>query len=160
MSLAQEREQRERSVSLVPGKKRSLNREVSMTRGFKPKPRMAPKPTEAILDSQPNVNGKPQHEKAEVILVEETPQKPRVVLRNTSQSQLNCTSSNAFVTRQDTQSLFGSRITETDDDDAWMLDSSPDVLLLQPGPGAGGDSDDEFESVAFHTPSKRPRRRD
>lgn len=162
LSLAQEREERERSVSIGPGKKRVLNREVSMSRAFKPKPRPVLKAAEASSDSQSSGNGKSQSEKVEVILVEETPQKPRAANRNASQSKATATSSsnNVFGTRQSTQGLFGTWIDETDDDDVWMLDSSPDVLLLQPDRKAEGDSDDEYEAVTFHTPSKKPRRRE
>ncbi|KAJ3564878.1 hypothetical protein NP233_g8001 [Leucocoprinus birnbaumii] len=161
MSLAQEREERERSVGIGPGKKRALNREVSMSRAFKPRPKAAPKITEADPNSQSNVDSKSQSEKGEVVLVEETPQKPRAINRKASQPQFNNTASsnNIFGARQNSQSLFGTRIEETDDDDAWMLDSSPDVLLLQPGRKAEGGSDDEYEAVTY-TPSKKPRRRD
>ena len=158
-SLAQEREARERSVSIGPGKKRALNREVSMLRTFKPRPK--PKTSKTTSDLQFNAHGKPQTGKAEIILVEDTPQRPRAVGRKASQSNCDSTSSNdVFGTRQSNQYLFGTRTDKTDDDDAWMLDSSPDVFLLQPGRKAGGNSDDEYETVTFQTPSRRPRRRD
>lgn len=159
VSLAQEREERERSVSIGPGKKRALNREVSMSRTFKPKPK--PKISKTTSDLQSNGYGKLQTGKTEIILVEDTPQKPRVVGRKASLSNCDPTSSNdVFSTRQSNQGLFGTRTDKTDDDDAWMLDSSPDVFLLQPGRKAGGNSDDKYETVIFQTPSRRPRRRD
>lgn len=154
VSLAQEREERERSVGVGPGKKRLLNREVSMSRAFKPRPKPTFKTAETALESQIQPGGEAQAEKTEVVLVEDTPQKPRVANKKTSESQ----PTNLFGVRQSTQSLFGSHIDETDDDDAWMLDSSPDVLLLQPGRKVYGSSDDEYEAVVHHTPSKKQRR--
>lgn len=162
VSLAQEREERERSASIGPGKKRLLNREVSMSRAFKPRPKGVSKTVEPAPDPQAKTNGKLKLEKTEVILVEDTPQKPRVTSRKGSQPQFDVgpSSTNLFGVRQSTQSLFSNCTNETDDDDAWMLDSSPDVLLLHPGRKSGGGSDDEYEAVTFHTPSKKPRRRE
>ena len=163
ISLAQEREERERSVSIGPGKKRALNREVSMSRAFKPKPKpKAFKAVETTSNFQLNGNGKPQAGSVEIILVEDTPQKPRAVSRKASQSHCDPMSASNSIssTRQSNQGLFGIRTDKTDDDDAWMLDSSPDVFLLQPGRKVDGNLDDEYEAVTFQTPSRRPRRRD
>lgn len=166
VSLAQDRE---RSLSLGPNKKRLLNREVSMSRGFKPRTKTTSKVFEAVSGAQQITvpPGGLKSDKTEIILAEDTPQKPRVGGRNAmsqSQSQsrfdiaASSSSTNLFGGRQSTPRLFGSRIEETDDDDEWMVDSSPDVLLLHPGGKGVGDSDDEYEAVTFHTPSKRPRR--
>ncbi|KAF9443997.1 hypothetical protein P691DRAFT_678453 [Macrolepiota fuliginosa MF-IS2] len=159
VSLAQEREERERSVGVGPSKKRLLNREVSMSRAFKPRPKAASRAADS--ESQHSAGSKLKPEKTEIILVEDTPQKPRIANRKGSQSQfdVNPSSSSLFGVRQSNQSLFSSTINETDDDDAWMLDSSPDVLLLHPGRKAG-DGSDEYEAVTFQTPSKKPRRRE
>ncbi len=170
VSLAQEREREEhdRSVGIGPNKKRLLNREVSMSRGFKPRTKTTSKIFEAASDTQqqPEVPGGLKAElKTETVLVEDTPQKPRASGGRThSQSQFDTatassSSTNLFGVRQSTQSLFGSRVSETDDDDEWMVDSSPAVRLLHPGGCQGdNDSDDEYEAVTFHTPSKKPRR--
>ncbi|EKM81190.1 hypothetical protein AGABI1DRAFT_105979, partial [Agaricus bisporus var. burnettii JB137-S8] len=158
MSLAQEKEERERSVGVGPGKKRLLNREVSMSRAFKPRPKTSSKLSEAPQESQARAN----EDDSEIILVEDTPQKPRVAHNKQIaqfQDAASSSSSNLFGTeRTNPRGIFGSQEDETDDDDAWMLDSSPDVLLLRPGRRDRG-SDDEYEAVTFHTPSKKPRRR-
>jgi hypothetical protein len=164
ISLAQEKEERERSVGVGPVKKRLLNREVSMSRAFKPKPRTTSKLAEVIQESQTRGYEESRTENdSEVILVEDTPQKPRIT-HNTkaiwSQSgATSSSSSNLFgINRSNPPGIFGNQKDETDDDEAWMLDSSPDVLLLRPGRQAHG-SDDEYEAITFQTPSKKPRRR-
>lgn len=164
VSLAQEKEERERSVGVGPSKRRLLNREVSMSRAFKPKPRTTSKLPEVTQESQTRGDEESKTENnSEVILVEDTPQKPRIAYNKREiQPQSDATSSsssNLFGSeRSNPPGIFGRQKDETDDDDAWMLDSSPDVLLLRPGRRARG-SDDEYEAVTFHTPSKKPRRR-
>ncbi|KAK0444404.1 hypothetical protein EV421DRAFT_1890578 [Armillaria borealis] len=146
VSLAQEKE-RERAESVgAISKKRVLNREVSMSRVFKGKPK--PKVEEVTKEQPKPVVPKPIHEG--VTLVEATPVKPkpqkRLGLSKVHNSQTQVASS-----------FFSSKLAAKDEEEeVWDLpSSSPDILLLK-STGSQGDvfgSDDEAMFVPV-TPTK------
>ena len=174
ISLAQEKE-RERAASAAPPKKRVLNREISMSRAFKPKPKdkdkatttseRGPKP-ETVAPVKPRVND------LGVTLVEETPVKPRLTLSKTmslDQASLgispikdlkgtftNFEKDGSFLARSSQLGILD------EDEEEWIMDSSPDILLLNPkqsiGSSFGLDSDGEVEE-AQATPSKPSRKK-
>ncbi|PBK66903.1 hypothetical protein ARMSODRAFT_938608 [Armillaria solidipes] len=146
VSLAQEKE-RERAESVgANSKKRVLNREVSMSRVFKGKPK--PKVEEVTKEQPKPVIPKPIHEG--VTLVEATPVKPkpqkRLGLSKVHNSQTQVASS-----------FFSSMLAaKNEEEEVWDLpSSSPDILLLK-STGSQGDgfgSDDEAMFVPL-TPTK------
>ena len=172
ISLAQEKE-RERAASAAPPKKRVLNREVSMSRAFKPKPKDRDKATSERGPKPESVEPvKPKAKDFGVTLVEETPVKPRLTLSKTlsfDQVSLgiapikdlkgkpkNLEKDGSFLTRSSQLGILD------EDEEEWMLNSSPDILLLNPqqsiGSSFGLDSDGEVEE-AQATPSKPSRKR-
>ncbi|KAG9223866.1 hypothetical protein CCMSSC00406_0007728 [Pleurotus cornucopiae] len=157
VSLAQEEKARAASVGFV--KKRVLNREVSMSRAFKPKPKETAKPVESTKAKSmaPSVNKKLTQDKG-VTLVEETPEKPKTMIRSTSKARPFALSTAAKHTLPDSSKSFD----DDDEEEIWELpNSSPDVLLLRP-------IEEEQDSDSYSlkskrvfvpdTPSKRPRR--
>ncbi|GLB40855.1 putative DNA replication regulator SLD3 [Lyophyllum shimeji] len=189
VSLAQERieRERERSVTAGPSKKRVLNREVSMSRAFKPKPKPKPSKAEARKragsepQTQPEAEAEARKKKDEgVTLVEATPTKPRIAPgRTQSQSQFH--SQSGSQSQSQSQSLFGAghasrarsfviqsslRLGAEDEDEEeeeeeWRLpgSSSPDILLLAPGRLVNGDDTRAARALADSTPTKRSRLR-
>ncbi|KAG6814264.1 hypothetical protein H0H92_015379 [Tricholoma furcatifolium] len=152
ISLAQERIERERSVTAGASKKRVLNREVSMSRAFKPKAK--PAQEEAPKKKAPNEANVKKEAKSRdegVLLVEATPTKPKLGRSQSSLSFRNHSQSQVF--------LPLASIGGDEDDDEWRLpgSNSPDVLLL--GPGRYDEDGDINERVADHTPTKRSRLR-
>ncbi|KAK0491401.1 hypothetical protein IW261DRAFT_86640 [Armillaria novae-zelandiae] len=146
VSLAQEKE-RERAESVgANSRKRVLNREVSMSRVFKGKPK--PKVEETTKEQPKPVIPKPTHEG--VTLVEATPVKPkpqkRLGLSKVHNSQTQVASS-----------FFSSKlVTNDEEEEVWDLpSSSPDILLLKStgSQGSGFGSDDEAMFVPV-TPTK------
>ncbi|KAG6918752.1 hypothetical protein DXG01_011943 [Tephrocybe rancida] len=153
VSLAQERIERERSVTAGPSKKRILNREVSMSRAFKPKSRPVqdePARKRASLQSEA-AKKEPKPRDEGVLLVEATPTKPTL---GRSQSKF------AFGAHSQSNMFPASvLVDEADDEEEWLLpgSSSPDILLLGPGRRV---EDAESVGIAMdHTPTKRSRLR-
>ncbi|KAG5644438.1 hypothetical protein DXG03_008533 [Asterophora parasitica] len=158
VSLAQERSERERSVTAGALKKRVLNREVSMSRAFKPKARpsqddenkaKAAETTRKLEEAAKKAPVKAQG----VLLVEATPTKPKHS-RSASTFSFNGTRTQSF----SLQSSLGAKDDGDDDEDEWLLpgSSSPDVLLLGRGRGV-----DEAQATGLlaDTPTKRSRLR-
>ncbi|KAK0206915.1 hypothetical protein DFS33DRAFT_630521 [Desarmillaria ectypa] len=146
VSLAQEKE-RERAESVgASSKKRILNREVSMSRVFKGKPK--PKAEEMPKEQPKPAVPKPIHEG--VTLVEATPVKPKPPKR-LGLSRVNNTQS------QVASSFFSSKLAVKDEEEeVWDLpSSSPDILLLKSTSSQGDrfGSDDEAVFVPV-TPTK------
>ncbi|KAF8817112.1 hypothetical protein BYT27DRAFT_7075504 [Phlegmacium glaucopus] len=173
MSLAQEKE-RERAASAAPPKKRVLNREISMSRVFKPKLKPKDKATTSERGPKPETAA-PVNKKVKdlgVTLVEETPVKPRLTSTKTlsfGQASLGIApikdlKGNPKNHEQNGTFLSGSQlgILDEDDEEEFMMTSSPDILLLNPkqgiGSSFGADSDEEVEE-AQATPSKPSRKR-
>lgn len=180
VSLAQEQEARERA-STAPPKKPMLNREISMSRTFKPKPKPAPAATtKAKAEAPPPKSAKPKD--VPVTLVEETPVKPkgpvtagsRAVFpeKNTRQPSLNEMLARAGPSRKRTVSTkraMEPTVIDGDDElqDEWMMDSSPDVVLLNPLKRSSStsstsgitavDTDEEDDGGVQETPSKPSR---
>ncbi|KAF8186022.1 hypothetical protein BJ912DRAFT_972640 [Pholiota molesta] len=171
VSLAQEQHERARA-SAAPPKKRVLNREVSMSRVFKPRP----KPTVRPPPPPPPEPPKGKEKDVDVVLVEDTPQKPRgasaagltfgvgrqpsfgaAPLRALSmQKAVGAGANRAAVVHEQ----------EEDDSEEWMMDSSPNIVLLNPPPrsssvssGVAGMDSEEEEDVGMGeaTPSKPSR---
>lgn len=173
MSLAQEKE-RERAASAAPPKKRVLNREISMSRAFKPRPKDKDRATTSErgpkLETVAPV--KPRTKDLGVTLVEETPVKPRLTLSKTmsfDQVSLgispikdlkgtfkNIDKDGSFLARSSQLGILD------EDEEEWMVDGSPDILLLNPKQSVassfGLDSDGEVQE-AQATPSKPSRKR-
>ncbi|KAG6850737.1 hypothetical protein H0H93_009360 [Arthromyces matolae] len=147
VTLAQERLERERSVTAGPSKKRLLNREVSMSRVFKPKPRPAQeeaprKVTETA--SKKEAKGKDQG----VLLVEATPEKPRF-------SQSQSTLSFGVVPKSRLFPTAAADTSKMDEEEEWILpgSSSPDILQL--GSGEQLDNEGSVDHSMDPTPTKR-----
>ena len=151
-----------------------LNREISMSRAFKPKDKdkdkdkatsgRGPKP-ETVAPVKPKAND------LGITLVEETPVKPRLTSSKTlgfDQASLGVAplkdlKGNPKNLEKGGSFLAGSSLLGIlDDEDEWMVDSSPDILLLNPkqsiGSSFGLDSDGEVEE-AQATPSKPSKKR-
>ncbi|KAF8153284.1 hypothetical protein B0H34DRAFT_99246 [Crassisporium funariophilum] len=163
VSLAQEQE-RERAASVNPPKKRVLNREVSMSRVFKPKPK--PRPTVDARLSKPEVLAPQPKTKVNhgVTLVDETPVKARV--SSTATLTFGQPMFRLGLMKENEQSSTSSalspqerlgRLNEGDEDDEWRMDSSPDILLLNPSQSSGLGSEEDDNSPA--TPSKPSKKR-
>ncbi|KAF8883343.1 hypothetical protein CPB84DRAFT_1790137 [Gymnopilus junonius] len=173
ISLAQEQEERER-VNNLPSKKRMLNREISMSRVFKPKPRNRQAEAKSAKTEAPVPAPKPKAPDLGVTLVEETPVKPRNVavapVRAMSFGRPNFTLASASASpankAAERSPLAAQEEEDEDADEEWMMDSSPDITFLDPTKGGGGfgerrrgpstdmddESDDELALIA--TPSK------
>ncbi|KAG6890806.1 hypothetical protein C0995_003239 [Termitomyces sp. Mi166 len=150
VSLAQERLERERSVTAGPSKKRILNREISMSRAFKPKSR----PVEDDLakkKANDAVSKKETKSRDEgVTLVEATPTKPKPARSQSTSSFAGRSQSLIFLTAMADR--------EGNEEEEWLLpgSSSPDILLLGPGRQA---EDEMVQNMMDHTPTKRSRLR-
>jgi hypothetical protein len=150
-----------------------LNREISMSRAFKPKPKDKDKATSERGPKPETVAPvKPKVKDLGITLVEETPVKPRLTLSKTlsfDQVSLgiapikdlkgtfkNLEKDGSFLSRSSQLGILD------DDEEEWMVDSSPDILLLNPkqsiASSSGLDSDGEVEE-AQATPSKPSRKR-
>lgn len=151
---------RERERGTAPPKKRVLNREVSMSRGFKPKAKSVNPPEEDAkskvdakkIATRDNTDKKGAKREG-ITLVAATPIKPKPA-RSQSQSTFGQRDGGAR-TQSFSLAPFG---TEDDDDDEWRLPSSPDILLL----GADASSEDDAGGARVlvrDTPTKRPRMR-
>lgn len=158
ISLEQERREKERAGSVGVNKKRVLNREVSMSRVFKSKPKMQRTESKKELTAgqgKEKAGGKTNSRDVGVTLVEETPVKPRARSCSQSQVQSQVNSQPAGSQRQATgrsasssykagglfvlgRSKMGDEETLEDSEEIWQLHSSPDVLLLNPEPRKGG----------------------
>ncbi|KAF6759540.1 hypothetical protein DFP72DRAFT_136106 [Ephemerocybe angulata] len=149
ISLAQEREQSAANAN----KRRMGTREISMSRVFKPKLKSA---TSQLSEKQPQGSTQSQASQSQakygVTLVEETPAKPardRTASFSQTQSQASASMSRSLFGRnQSTASAV------TDNDDAWQIQSSPEIMLLA---SPGKEADDEDVDMVPVTPSK-PRR--
>ncbi|KDR70955.1 hypothetical protein GALMADRAFT_144421 [Galerina marginata CBS 339.88] len=160
VSLAREQKERERA-SNAPPKKRVLNREISMSRVFKPKLKHQPVAVKTAKTEPIAQPPKPKASNLGITLVEETPVKQRVASSTAvSFGQPNFTF--AF-------GKFSSKAAETkehddDDDEEWMMDSSPDITFLNPRRGSIGtvemndDGEDDDEGDGMATPSKPSRK--
>ncbi|TFK38249.1 hypothetical protein BDQ12DRAFT_705609 [Crucibulum laeve] len=168
ISLAQERE---RATSAGPSKRRVLNREVSMSRVFKPRPKKDQAPDKGKSKDASKEKLQPKKDVG-TTLVEDTPIKSaRAMPRSGSQALLFTQSQTLFPAQQQMQrenSNSGSawplaKGLGDDDDDAWLMGTSPDVLLLSSTQGGLGDlSDGEEGSNNMEidtTPSKPARKR-
>lgn len=176
VSLAQERErERERSMGLGATKKRVLNREVSMSRVFKPKPKAQEQKANSTKRKKPTddhlapINLKMKDEG--VTLVDDTPVKPKAgeKSRSMSRSQSQMTIGDGGKSASNARAVLSQplfhQIQGDDDDDEWRLSSLPDTILLSgrddaPGSSIGGitqwsDGDDDVDD----TPSKKKRAR-
>ena len=150
-----------------------LNREISMSRAFKSKSKSKDKATsergpkpEAVAPVKSKAND------LGITLVEETPVKPCLTSSRTlsfDQASLGIApikdlKGKSKNVEKDGSFLAGSsqQLGILDDEDEWMLGSSPDILLLNPkqsiGSSFGLDSDGEVEE-AQATPSKPSRKR-
>ncbi|KAF5372333.1 hypothetical protein D9615_009288 [Tricholomella constricta] len=188
VSLAQERErERERSVTTLLPKKRALNREVSMSRAFKPKPkaRASQEKEENVRKAKvglqnegaraKNVN-EPTTKDEGVLLVEATPTRPKLArsqstfsvnVRENETAEGTPSRSHSRTQSFSFQASLGTK-DDTDDDiddegdedeDEWRLpgSSSPGVLLLKRGRHVG---DAQAAGVLVDcTPTKRSRLR-
>ncbi|TEB25786.1 hypothetical protein FA13DRAFT_1636967 [Coprinellus micaceus] len=146
MSLAQEREQ----TTAAPTKKRMGTREISMSRIFKARS----KPTTAATSGKPEHEPQPSQSQSRakdvgVTLVEDTPAKPRDRTVSFSQTQAMYPSSRNLFTRQDSALSVA-----TDNDDAWQISSSPDIMML----ASPGKTDDDGDIDMVHTTPSRPSR--
>ncbi|KAF4569907.1 hypothetical protein EYR40_008887 [Pleurotus pulmonarius] len=155
VSLAQEEKARAASAGFV--KKRVLNREISMSRAFKPKPKETAKPVEPTKakSAAPPANKKLTQDRG-VTLVEETPEKPRAMVRSISKARPFALSTTAKPALPDSSKSF-----DEEEEEIWELPhSSPDVLLLRPIEEQDSDSYSLKSKRVFvpDTPSKRPRR--
>ncbi|KAF8171102.1 hypothetical protein BJ912DRAFT_996153 [Pholiota molesta] len=177
VSLAQE--QHERALaSAAPAKKRPLNREVSMSRVFKPRPKPTVRPAPPPQPQSEAPKGKEKAVDGEVVLVEDTPQKPRGasaagltfgVGRQPSfgAAPLRALSMQKAVEAGANRAAVLQKQEEDDGDGEWMMDSSPNIVLLNPPPRsssvssgvAGMDSEEEDVDVDMGeaTPSKPSR---
>ncbi|KAG6841976.1 hypothetical protein C0991_004467 [Blastosporella zonata] len=152
VSLAQERIERERSVTAGPSKKRVLNREVSMSRAFKPKPRHV---QEEVVKKRASLKSDAAAKKGAklrdegVLLVEATPTKPKIGRLQSTFSFGGPSQNNIF------PAVGPNKVV---DEEEWLLpgSSSPDILLLGSGP-RGEDAEDMY--VMDHTPTKPSRLR-
>jgi hypothetical protein len=169
VSLAQERErERERSVGLGAAKKRVLNREISMSRVFKPKAKVPEakvtskrkRPEGDISDTLPKVKDEG------VTLVVDTPVKPKTGIKTTSASVSHSKTENRNIGMTLSLPSLGGVVQHGDDnDDEWCLSNPPDIMLLVGKSGTskrGGlgssDGEDDLWSMG-DTPSKRKRPR-
>lgn len=178
-SLAQEqREKLDRMVYGVQGeeskkKRKTINREVSMSRNLKrAKSKIIPATnvTTAVKEKADDKERMRAKEKANVkalgvTLVEETPAKPRVAKSlptGRNQSQARIPSLNFGVASIRTEagklSIEGAMVGSSpgglgdDEDEEWMMDSSPDIRLFNPSSGSSeglgaGDADSEDEET-------------
>jgi hypothetical protein len=151
-----------------------------MSRVFKPK--VVPSKLEAKKSEKLSVKVEPRAKKLDlgVTLVEETPEKPRVLSASLSATGGSLafgqpkfgfgslpTNGNGKVTERAEPPLPLNE--EEDDDDGeeeWMMDSSPAVVLLNPSSkrrgvndemGDEGDGEEEEEELMMATPSKPSR---
>jgi hypothetical protein len=142
-----------------------------MSRVFKPKPKPKDKATTSERGPKPETVA-PKANVLGVTLVEETPVKPRLTLSKTlsfDQVSLgiapikdlkgkpkNLEKDGSFLARSSQLGILD------EDEEEWMVDSSPDILLLNPkqsiGSNFGFGSDGEVEE-AQATPSKPSRKR-
>ena len=144
MSLAQEREQ----AAAAPTKKRMGTREISMSRIFKAKSK--PTATNGRPEPEPQTSQSQSRAKdVGVTLVEETPAKPRDRTVSFGQTQAILPSSRNLFTRQDSTVSVA-----TDNDDAWQISSSPDIMML----ASPGKVDDDGDVDMVHTTPSRPSR--
>ena len=140
VSLAQDPQ---RAGSMGATKKRTLNREVSMSRVFKE--REKPATTSSNTDNKKAPSGPvPETKLTEpdqgVMLVEATPVKPR------KRAQL-------LPTRAPSQSSFVGKLNEQEEEEDWSVTSSPNVLLQRIGQEGPVDND-EGQILAGDTPVK------
>ena len=152
-----------------------LNREISMSRAFKPKPKDKDKATTS--ERGPKLEKvAPVKLKANdlgVTLVEETPVKPRLTSSKTlsfDQASLGIVPIKDLKGKSKNLEKDGSFLARSiqlgilDEEEEWMVDGSPDILLLNPKQSIGScssfglDSDGELEE-AQATPSKPSRKR-
>ncbi|KAF5381575.1 hypothetical protein D9615_005380 [Tricholomella constricta] len=180
VSLAQERErERERSVTTLVPKKRVLNREVSMSRAFKPKARPSQE-EESVRKAKIGLQNEGARAKKDpttttattkkdegVLLVEATPTRPKLARSQSTFLVKETADGTGTRSRPQSFSFQASlgRKDDTDDDDndddedEWRLpgSSSPDVLLLKRGRHVG---DAQAAGVLVDcTPTKRSRLR-
>lgn len=154
-----------------------LNREISMSRVFKPKPKPNDKGAVSERGSKPETVAPAKKTKVKdlgVTLVEETPVKPRLTFTKTldfSQASLGIApiknlegEKNKNHEEENRSFLVGSSQPSIldEDDEEWMVNSSPDIMLLNPKQSVGSsfssDSDGEVEE-SLATPSKPARKR-
>jgi len=165
LSLAQERErERERSVGLGATKKRVLNREVSMSRVFKPKPKLPEVKVTSKRKRPDNDTPAPKVKDVGVTLVVDTPVKPRTGINTKSVLQTtNGVRRTVGMTGSHSLPSFGHVGQDgDDDDDEWDLQSSPNILLLggkgdTGGLGLSDGEDDQWGVSDTPSKSKRPR---
>lgn len=171
MSLAQEKE-RERAASAAPPKKRVLNREISMSRVFKPKLKSNDKASERGQKPEASAPVKTKVKDLGITLVEETPVKPRLTSMKTlsfGQASLGIAPIKDLKEKPKNHGKDGTFLASNtqlgildEDDEEWTIDSSPDIMLLNPkqsiGSSFGLDSEGEVEE-AQATPSKPSRKR-
>ena len=119
------------------------------------------------------VEQKPKKLDLGVTLVEETPEKPRVLSASLSATGgslsfgqpkfgfLPMNGNGKTVERLDPPSPLAPVDDADDDEEEWMMDSSPDIVLLNPSSKGHGDEmgeeEDEDDELMMATPSKPSR---
>ncbi|PPQ91196.1 hypothetical protein CVT25_001212 [Psilocybe cyanescens] len=160
VSLAQELKERERASS-IPSKKPVFNREVSMSRVFKPKPK--PKQTEETIKTEPVLPPPKPSANLGVTLVEETPVKARVASSTTFGRQPSFSFGAKSSTKVSLPLVPESPVEGEEGEEEWMMESSPpDIVFLNPKRGPNGvvemdSDDDDDDGEHFATPSKPSR---
>jgi hypothetical protein len=139
-------------------KKRVLNREVSMSRVFKPKLKMPEANVTSKRKKPDEENPSPKAKDEGVTLVADTPVKIKPRVKTKHEIESHSQSLNGGQTLKTTgvfslPSLVGAVQNDDDGDEEWRL-PSPDILLLG---GKGSDGDDDLWVSNTPSKSKRPR---
>ncbi|KAF9469588.1 hypothetical protein BDZ94DRAFT_1303288 [Collybia nuda] len=145
VTLALEQE-RERSVGLAASKKRVLNREISMSRVFKPKPKFTQekKSIESKKRPAPDVLVRTKTKDEGITLVAATPVKSKARAKSTS----HVTFGRGDSIEAGGQLLLPVALGEDDDEEMWDPPSSPDISFRR---------GTVKPSQMVDTPNKRPR---
>ncbi|KIJ19551.1 hypothetical protein PAXINDRAFT_108956 [Paxillus involutus ATCC 200175] len=175
VSLAQDASNRRATSSTSSSLKRALSREVSMLRAFKPRAQAGPKDAEASRSTQmqlavPKPNAKSIKQASSgtgVTLVAATPTKPKNAERarsyTASETRSPSPSLGMCVDDEDRSDSDEARGFTEEDDEMWLPDSSPDILLLgyrkrtASASSSLGPSDGD-DNMAVDTPPKKRKR--
>ncbi|KAF9244497.1 hypothetical protein BU15DRAFT_71481 [Melanogaster broomeanus] len=169
VSLAQDASNRRATSSTSSSLQRALSREVSMSRAFKPRTQAAPKGVEASRSTQtqlsaPKPNSTTKRQTSGVTLVAATPTKPKRAARarsyTASETRSSSPSIGLDVEHSDTDAVSAFK---EEDEDMWLPDSSPDILLLGPRKRTASESSslgplDEDDDMDMDTPLKKRKR--
>ncbi|KIK99522.1 hypothetical protein PAXRUDRAFT_505892 [Paxillus rubicundulus Ve08.2h10] len=175
VSLAQDASNRRTTSSTSSSLKRALSREVSMLRAFKPRAQAAPKDAETSRCTQaqlavPKSNSRSTKQASSgigVTLVATTPTKPKNTQRarsyTASETRSTSPSLGMCVDDGDQSDTDEARGFKEEDEEMWLPDSSPDILLLghrkrtASASSSLGPSDGDG-SMAVDTPPKKRKR--